>query len=131
MGRQERRRQQKEQAKDEARYYFTESELTAELKRRAAREIEEEGRKIRKWTTEHLIGVFVQALYLETGWGKKRIQRVVDRARDQFLCIKADTVTIQDIKQDVESREVNIDVENLKGPDVYGDSESSSSEGNM
>lgn len=52
-----------------------------------------------KLAVHDLTAAFIISMHDEFGWGKTRIHRLLGRVNNQFECILANTVTIDDIKQ--------------------------------
>ena len=58
--------------------------------------------KARRYAIRDLSAVFMDALYLQHGFGKKRIIRLFKRMNDMFVCINKGKVSIDDIIEQVE-----------------------------
>lgn len=74
-----------------------------EVKALVHKEIQKDLDRIRheaiKRAVHDLTAAFIISIHDEFGWGKTRIHRLLGRVNNQFECILANTVTIDDIKQ--------------------------------
>lgn len=115
MGRHERRRQERQlekQARKEGKVFekpqmIPEYELVDYVKKHLKPTINE----TMLTTFEVIIRIMALALNSQEGWGKVRIQRLIDRIMLQFDCICAGTLTGTDIVEFCKEKNINVDIQ--------------------
>lgn len=82
--------------------------MNRQQRRRAKRELSKksEGQKIReRELVIKFLGLCIETLHDEFGFGDKRVKRFTDRVNDKIDCINADYVTFDDILENLSMKE--------------------------
>ena len=95
----ERRRIEREQAKNKATLMVTREQLEAYKREIYADFVENE----RQYVDDVIFNCFVIALNKELGLGKKRLTNVLEEVKEQLDCLKLGYLSLKDLKQLSES----------------------------
>lgn len=96
MNRAERRRLQKEAAKAPT-YNVNQKQLSNLIRDGVNDRLEEIRNETISKTVQAYTAAWVISLHDEFNFGHKRLQRVLDKVQNQFECVTAETVTVEDL----------------------------------
>lgn len=109
MNRTIRRQQERQEAKKAVTYNYNPYQIDAKINNAVA----EFAVPIRKETTKEVVNamlaIYAVSLEAEFGFKKKRIARLLERAKLQFRCIETGYVSLKDILQQCKELKVLID----------------------
>lgn len=96
MNRAERRRLQREQQKAPT-YNINQKQLSNLVHDKVEDRLEEIRSEAINKTVQAYTVAWVISLHDEFNFGNKRLQRVLDKVQNQFECVTAETVTVEDL----------------------------------
>lgn len=96
MNRAERRRLQREAAKAPT-YNVNQKQLSNLIRDGVNDRLEEIRNETISKTVQAYTAAWVISLHDEFNFGHKRLQRVLDKVQNQFECVTAETVTVEDL----------------------------------
>lgn len=96
MNRAERRRLQKEQQKAPT-YNINQKQLSDLVRNEVESRLEEIRNEAISKTVQAYTAAWVISLHDEFNFGHKRLQRILNKVENQFECVTAETVTVEDL----------------------------------